>query len=563
MPMPMPSEPMTSDALLDGSMVEPLAQALLRRGWRLATAESCTGGLIAAACTALAGSSRWFERGFVTYSNEAKVALLGVDAALIDAHGAVSEPVACAMAEGALQRAGAAGADLAVAVTGIAGPDGAVPGKPVGTVWIGLARAGQPPRACRLQLDGDRAAVRQATVRQALALLREIAEADAAVDAVVATPKASPAVAGQGVGDAGAPRQAAPVRVVPMRVAVAMGEAVADRGDWIQALCEASPDVQWVTRFQPGDAFDAAVVAQPPPGALNGLQGLGLVQSLWAGVDRLLKDPTLPPEVPLSRMVDPAMTAAMVESAAWAVLSLHRGFFTYAQQQRDGLWRQHPQRRAAEVPVTVLGYGVMGQAVAARLAALGYPVVAWRRGSGDMALAGLATATASVTATAADAGPGAAPALPGAGLPAVPLGPPAVQLLAGPADLPRALASAQVVVNLLPLTPDTAGLLGERGLAPLPRGAAIVNFGRGGHMVEAELLAMLDDGRLGHAVLDVFPEEPLPAAHRFWSHPRVTVLPHVAALTDLRSAAQVVADNLRRLAEGLPLQHLVDRRRGY
>jgi nicotinamide-nucleotide amidase len=152
-----------------------LGDALRTRGWRMATAESCTGGLIAAACTSVAGSSDWFERGFVSYSNEAKVELLRVEAALIDCHGAVSEPVARAMALGALEQARVA---LAVAVTGIAGPGGAVPGKPVGTVW--LARAvrvdGQPMlRAERLQLDGDRTAVREATVRAALAWLLEAA----------------------------------------------------------------------------------------------------------------------------------------------------------------------------------------------------------------------------------------------------------------------------------------------------------------------------------------------------------------------------------------------------
>jgi nicotinamide-nucleotide amidase len=144
-----------------------LADALRARGWRLATAESCTGGLIAAACTAVAGSSDWFERGFVTYSNEAKTELLGVPAPLIRRHGAVSEPVALAMARGAMARAPV---QLAVAVTGIAGPGGAVPGKPVGTVWLAWSDA-DGATAERLQLAGDRAAVRGSTVAEALARL--------------------------------------------------------------------------------------------------------------------------------------------------------------------------------------------------------------------------------------------------------------------------------------------------------------------------------------------------------------------------------------------------------
>jgi nicotinamide-nucleotide amidase len=150
--------------------VRSLGDALRARGTMLATAESCTGGLIAAACTAVAGSSDWFERGFVTYSNAAKTELLGVDAALIQAHGAVSAEVACAMAEGALAHSKAG---LAVAVTGIAGPGGAVPGKPVGTVWFALARRDRPATAELLQLGGDRTAVREQTVAHALSRLLE------------------------------------------------------------------------------------------------------------------------------------------------------------------------------------------------------------------------------------------------------------------------------------------------------------------------------------------------------------------------------------------------------
>ncbi len=153
--------------------VQELAGALRARGWRIASAESCTGGLIAAACTSVAGSSDWFERGFVTYSNEAKTQMLGVDAELIAAHGAVSEEVVRAMAAGALARAPV---QLAVAVTGIAGPAGAVPDKPIGTVWFAVAEAaGGSVLSWRLQLSGDRSAVREASVAQALRALIEAA----------------------------------------------------------------------------------------------------------------------------------------------------------------------------------------------------------------------------------------------------------------------------------------------------------------------------------------------------------------------------------------------------
>jgi glyoxylate/hydroxypyruvate reductase A len=304
----------------------------------------------------------------------------------------------------------------------------------------------------------------------------------------------------------------------------------AEREDWLRALRAAAPAWRWWCDDDgalPHDAIEVAVVANPAPGALAGLPRLRLVQSLWAGVDKLLADATLPTHVPLARMVDPAMSTAMAETALWAVLSLQRGFFDYAAQQRDALWRQHGQRRADEVPVLVLGLGQMGRAVAARLAAQGYPVTAWR----------------------ASAGAGPAPV--------------GVAMHAGGDALAALLAQAAIVINLLPLTPATYGLLDASFFASMAAGAAIVNLARGAHVVDDDLLAALDRGPLHHAVLDVFGREPLPGDHRYWTHPRVTVLPHVAALTDARSAAQVVAANLRALRDGTPLAHLVDRARGY
>ena len=152
----------------DDELLAALATALTTRGWMLATAESCTGGLLAAACTTRAGSSDWFERGVVSYSNAAKTELLGVPAALVARHGAVSAEVACAMAEGLLARAPV---QLAVSVTGIAGPGGGTPGKPVGTVWMALVRRDGPAVPRLLQLQGDRAAIRTQTVSAALRAL--------------------------------------------------------------------------------------------------------------------------------------------------------------------------------------------------------------------------------------------------------------------------------------------------------------------------------------------------------------------------------------------------------
>jgi len=301
----------------------------------------------------------------------------------------------------------------------------------------------------------------------------------------------------------------------------------AERAAWAQALRVALPGHRLLLSRDeaPAHSIDAAIVANPPPGALQGLPALRLIQSLWAGVDRLLGDATLPGGVPVARMVDPAMNAAMAETALWATLALHRGFFDYQRQQREGRWLPHGQRRADEVAVLLLGGGQMGGTCAARLAAVGYPVTVWRRQHADAA--------------------------------------PGLRVISGDAALHDALARTQVLINLLPLTPATRGLIDANLLAALPPGAGLVNLARGAHVVDADLLAALDSGHLGHAVLDVFNTEPLPAEHRYWQHPRVTVLPHAAAATDARSAAAVVAHNIAALEAGAPLANLVARAAGY
>ena len=288
-----------------------------------------------------------------------------------------------------------------------------------------------------------------------------------------------------------------------------------EQSEWHVALSTAMPEAHWLdlsaAHAHPARVH-AAVVANPAPGCLQGLPALRLIQSLWAGVDRLLADTTLPAGVPVARMVDPAMNAAMAETALWAVLSLHRGFFTYAQRQRQREWRVHAQRRADEVRVLVLGQGQMGRAAAARIAQQGYTLSTWRRDGS------------------------------------------ALQPL---------LAQADIVVNLLPLTDDTRGLLDARFFAALPPDASVVNLARGAHVVDADLLAALGSGHLRHAVLDVFHVEPLPVEHAYWLHPKVTLLPHAAAGTDARSAAAVAVANLRACRDGAPIQNLVDRTRGY
>ena len=271
-------------------------------------------------------------------------------------------------------------------------------------------------------------------------------------------------------------------------------------------------------------AVEIALVANAPVGPLSHLPNLRFVQSLWSGVERLLSDATLPSNIPIARLVDPAMAQTMVECAIAHVLYLHRQVPAYLKQQSDRTWRQLPQPAASSRPIGVLGLGQMGYAVARALARLGFPVMGWSlnpRNHSD------------------------------------------IECHWGAQGLAKLSATAQILINLLPLTPRTAGILNEDLFEQLPIGAAIVNLGRGGHLVEQHLLAALARHRLSHAVLDVFNEEPLPADHAFWTHPKITVFPHVAAHTDPGTAARIVCENIAAFRAGREVTGLVSLSAGY
>lgn len=295
---------------------------------------------------------------------------------------------------------------------------------------------------------------------------------------------------------------------------------------WSAELQRLLPDLEirvWPQIGNAGD-IDAALVWRPPAGLLASLPRLKLIAALGAGADHILADPRLPTNVPIVRLVDPYMTAAMSEYVQLQVLRLHRQDPLYLAQQRERIWRERPQPNAAERRVGVLGLGELGGDAALKLRVLGFDVAGWGRTERKL---------------------------------------PGIACFHGADGLRALLARSEILICLLPLTPATEGILDARLFAGLPRGAAIVNCARGGHLVEADLVAALDSGQLSAAILDVFREEPLPSQHLFWSDPRITVTPHVAATTHAATAAPVVADNLRRLSQGRPLLHLVDRERGY
>ncbi|MCA0271533.1 MAG: glyoxylate/hydroxypyruvate reductase A [Proteobacteria bacterium] len=246
------------------------------------------------------------------------------------------------------------------------------------------------------------------------------------------------------------------------------------------------------------------------------------VLSLWAGVERIVGNPTL--TQPLCRMVDPGMTEGMVEYVTGHVLRHHLGTDAHILGQ-DGVWRNNIRPPIArERPVAVLGLGELGSTVARTLAGFNFPVMGWSR---------------------------------------TPKSVPGVTCHSGEDGLEAVLRQAQILILLLPLTDDTRDLLDARRLAMLPEGAFIVNPGRGPLIDDEALLAALDAGRIAHATLDVFRVEPLPPGHRYWSHPRVTVTPHIAADTRAITATRVIAENIRRGEAGEPFLHQVDRDRGY
>lgn len=295
---------------------------------------------------------------------------------------------------------------------------------------------------------------------------------------------------------------------------------------WSAALKAHLPDLDirvWPETGGVGD-IDAALVWNHPPGELNRYPNLRLILSLGAGVNHILDDPDLPRGVPIARLVDPGLTSGMVEYTVLTVLRYHRQLPHYEQLQRERRWQKLGIPDTAARRVGILGLGEIGAACAKAVAALGFPVAGWSRTPKDV---------------------------------------PGIESFAGAGRLMAFLARSDILVCVLPLTPETRGILNAKTLAALPEGAFVINIARGGHVVDDELIAALDSGHLAGATLDVFVPEPLPPEHPYWAHPKVTLTPHVASLTNPRTASIPIAENLRRLRDGRPLRHLVDRSAGY
>ncbi|MGM0583365.1 MAG: 2-hydroxyacid dehydrogenase [Pseudomonadota bacterium] len=309
---------------------------------------------------------------------------------------------------------------------------------------------------------------------------------------------------------------------------VLFGGRPGEREAWGEALAAAAARAGVVMdlRLDPAavtpEAVDAVIYSpEGPVSDFSRYPNLRAVLSMWAGVERIVGDPAL--TVPLTRMVEPGLTEGMTDWVCAHVLRHHTGLDRHL-ALKPGEWPQDPPPLSRNRRVGVLGLGALGADAARMLARLRFDVAGWARSPKEVE---------------------------------------GVTCLHGEDGLREILSRSEILVLLLPGTPETESLINAERLARLPRGAVIVNPGRGTLIDEAALLEALDSGRLSHATLDVFRQEPLPADHPFWTHPKVTVTPHIASATRPETAADALVAQIGRLARGEPLRHVVDREQGY
>ncbi|HHM23436.1 MAG TPA: glyoxylate/hydroxypyruvate reductase A [Bacteroidetes bacterium] len=298
-----------------------------------------------------------------------------------------------------------------------------------------------------------------------------------------------------------------------------------DTHDWKSKLLAKDPDLD--VRIWPdvgkADEILMTVVWNQPPGALKKFKNLRCVASLGAGVDHILADPDLPAGVAVTRIVDEQLNRMMAEYVTLAVLHHYRQFDRYEQHKQRAEWKPEPPPNRG-FHVGVMGLGVIGGHVAQKLSEFGFSVLGWARSRKSL---------------------------------------PGIRSFAGDAELGAFASLSNILVCLLPLTPQTRGILNQGLFSMLPRGAYVVNVARGEHLVEEDLLAAIGSGQLSGACLDVFRQEPLPPEHPFWRHPKIMVTPHIASVTQPENVAAQIVENYRRLLQEKPLLHQVDIRRGY
>jgi len=297
---------------------------------------------------------------------------------------------------------------------------------------------------------------------------------------------------------------------------------------WLDALSCAMPGASISTWPEDAtgatDGADYALVWKPPPELLAKLRSAKAIFNLGAGVDSLDSIPRSLQAVPLIRLEDAGMAEQMAEYVVHAVLGRYREFDAYAQLQSERVWQPRRRLDKSSFRVGILGIGVLGVAVAAALATFGFPVDGWSRSRKQIR---------NVTS------------------------------FEGSAGLQAFLSRCRVLVCMLPLTAETRGMLDRATLSQLPQHAYVVNVSRGALLVEEDLLALIDSGALSGATLDVFQKEPLPPLHPFWHHPRITLTPHISAVTRIEESVAQIQAKILRIEAGLPVTGVVDRTRFY
>jgi glyoxylate/hydroxypyruvate reductase A len=272
------------------------------------------------------------------------------------------------------------------------------------------------------------------------------------------------------------------------------------------------------------DDIDVALAWKPDKDLLASMKNLKMVVSLGMGVDHLLADNRVPPGVAITRIVDDGLIGQMSEYAIYWALHYHRDMDKYAAHEKSGTWKIEPFVDTIDRRVGIMGLGTIGQDTARKFHALGFPTAGWSRSPKSV---------------------------------------PGVESFHGDDGLVKFLARTDILVNVLPLTRETHGILNAKTLGGLPKGAYLINMGRGGHTVDDDVIAAVDAGQLSGVALDVFGTEPLPKEHAYWAHPKVRVTPHIAGATNPRTAAAGVIDNIKRLRAGQPLLNSVDPKTGY
>ncbi|MDH3690996.1 MAG: glyoxylate/hydroxypyruvate reductase A [Gammaproteobacteria bacterium] len=295
---------------------------------------------------------------------------------------------------------------------------------------------------------------------------------------------------------------------------------------WREQLALHIPDLDFRAWPDWGDPEEGefAVVWEPPQGELYKYENLKAIFSLGAGIDHLTRDPELPRDVPIVRLADRGLTIGMTEFVVMSVLYHHREMIDYRSQQQNSEWKVREQIPPWHRSVGIMGIGALGVDSIAKLAPFGFRLNGWSRTPKDLT---------------------------------------GVNCFHGEEGLTTFLNRTEILVCLLPLTPETQGILNAKNFFALPRGAAVINVARGGHLVEQDLLDALEQGQISTATLDVFLQEPLPPGHPFWKHPRIIVTPHAASQTLLETAAEYIAAGIQKVHRNEPLEHVADLQRGY